>query len=201
MNDKIGKPPQLDHDLAGAAIAYASKWPVLPLAWITEEGDCSCINRTGPCRPCPCFNPGKHTINKGGCYNATQDEAIIKSWWAKWPLANIGICTGRKSNLIVFEVNPRDGGNESLSDMQCRFGEELPHTLVCATGDGCWHFYLQYPEFLQIKGKVPGYPGVIIKADGDYVIAPPSQHISGNTFHWQTDWRTTAIARIPDSWS
>jgi len=201
MNEQSGKPLELFNDPGWFAHQYASRWPVLPLAWIADDGDCSCINRTGYGRPCPCFDPGKHTITKGGRYSATQEEAIIRGWWTKWPLANIGICTGRKSNLIVLEVNPRDGGNEYLADMECRFGEELPHTLVCAAGDGCWHFYLQYPEFLHIRGKVPGYPGVIIKADGDYVIAPPSQHVSGKTYSWQTDWRTTAIARIPDPWS
>ena len=146
-----------------------------------------------------CPSPGKHPIAKGGLYRATQDEATIFGWWAIWPQANIGIRTGQVSGLLVLDVDPRNGGSESLEKLLSRY-RELPDTLVCATGGGGWHYYFAYPGpgLVQLKGKVPGYPGLDIKCDGGYVVAPPSRHFSGGTYRWQKDWRTTAIAPVPE---
>ncbi len=166
---------------------------MLPLAGITDEGACGCI--MGP----DCPRPGKHPLIKGGLYRATQDEATISGWWAMWPQANIGIRTGLESGLLILDVDPRNGGSESLEKLLSRYGG-LPDTLVCSTGGGGWHYYFQYPgpRLVQLKGKVPDYPGLDIKLDGGYVVAPPSRHISGGTYRWQTDWRTTAIAPVPE---
>ena len=66
---------------------------------------------------------------------------------------------------MVLDVDPRNGGSESLEKLLSRY-HELPDTLVCATGGGGWHYYFQYPGpgLVQLKGKVPGYPGLDIKA-------------------------------------
>jgi hypothetical protein len=32
----------------------------------------------------------------------TEDE--VNAWWDKWPEANVGIVTGKISNLVVFDV-------------------------------------------------------------------------------------------------
>lgn len=117
-----------------------------------------------------------------------------------WPQANIGIRAGQESGLSILDVDPRNGGSESLERLLSRYGE-LPYTLVCATGGGGgWHFYFQYPGpgLVQLKGKVVDHPGLDIKCEGGYVVGPPSRHISGRTYRWQTDWRTTAIAPVPE---
>lgn len=77
--------------MMAAALEYALRWLVLPLAWITGGGICGC--RKGA----DCPRPGKHPLTQNGVYDATQDEATIKYWWSKWPQANIGIRTGEVS--------------------------------------------------------------------------------------------------------
>ena len=109
----------------------------------------------------------------------------------------MGIRTGPESGLVVLDVDPRNGGSESLAQLITQYGD-LPETLVCGTGGGGWHYYFQHPGQFQLKGKVPGLAGLDIKSDGGYVVAPPSRHHSGGVYRWLSDWRTTNIASLPE---
>lgn len=180
-------------DFLSAALEYVRHWPwlVLPLAWITEAGVCGCNQGAG------CKRPGKHPLIKGGSHNASRDKAIIRSWWKNWPLANIGILTGWLSGPFVLDVDPRNGGSESLAKLIAQYGE-LPETLSCQTGGGGWHFYFRYTSPARFRGKREDYPGLDVKWDGGYVVAPPSLHYSGGVYSFQTDWRSTTLAAVPE---
>jgi Bifunctional DNA primase/polymerase, N-terminal len=173
------------------ALDYAQQWPIFPLAGISQPGICRC--RLGAV----CGRPGKHPLIESGFYGATRDEAIIRGWWSKWPEANIGIPTGRMSNLFVLDVDPRNGGSKSLAKLRGQFGE-LPETPTCQTGSGGWHYYFQYPRAMRIRGKRKDYPGLDFKGDGGYVVAPPSRHASGRVYQWLVDWRIVPLAPVPD---
>lgn len=164
------------------ALEYSRRWPVLPLAWITEEGVCGCRDASR------CRRPGKHPLIQGGVNSALRDEEAIAAWWEKWPLANIGIGTGRQANLLVLDVDPRNGGAVSLARLRETYGE-LPETPVCSTGGGGLHIFFEYPRIGGgILGKIPGHGGLDIKADGGYVVSAPSLHVSGRRYQWLTDW-------------
>jgi hypothetical protein len=178
-------------DTLGFALDYAQHWRVLPLAGITDDGECNCRLGTA------CNHPGKHPLTENGVNDATTDPDAIKGWWEKWPQGNVGICTGPESGLVVLDVDPRNGGSESLAQLINLYGE-LPETLVCGTGGGGWHYYFQHPDQLKLKGKVPGYGGLDIKSDGGYVVAPPSRHHSGGIYRWLSDYCTTNIAPVPE---
>jgi hypothetical protein len=173
------------------ALEYARQWPVLPLAWITHEGLCGC--RLGAA----CNRPGKHPLTTNGVKDATIVPEAIKGLWEGRHQANVGICTGPESGLLVLDVDPRNGGDKSLARLEFHYAK-LPKTLVCSTGGGGVHFYLQHPGITPLKGHVPGYAGLDIKGDGGYVVAPPSLHHSGGVYQWLTDWRTTGIAPVPE---
>jgi hypothetical protein len=174
-----------------AALEYAQQWSVMPLAGVIRPGVCGC--RRGE----SCTNPGKHPLISDGFYGATQDADIIKKWWQQWPEANIGIPTGRMSNLFVLDVDPRNGGSESLAKLIGQYGE-LPATPTCQTGGGGWHYYFLYPALSQLRGKRQDYPGLDFKGDRGYVVAPPSRHSSGGSYQWLVDWRSTTLAPVPD---
>src|SRR5207253_2207139 len=80
----------------------------------------------------------------------TGDERTIRSWWDRWPWANIGIATGAVSGLVVVDVDPAHGGTESLHHLQSLMGS-LPATLTASTGGGGWHLVLTHPGGVEVR--------------------------------------------------
>lgn len=182
--------------LLDAALAYAKLgWRVLPVHSV-RNGQCSCGQ--SPCHD----GAGKHPHMKAWQENATADEATIRQWWSTWPDANIGILAGG-SGLVVIDVDPRHGGQDTLERWTDQHGP-LPQTVEVHTGGGGRHYHFLHPgNGVKIKndsGKVLG-PGVDIKADGGYVLAPPSNHVSGNQYLFEVsaDPGAVAVAPLP-SW-
>jgi hypothetical protein len=114
--------------------------------------------------------PGKKTPLIPNWQNeATTDEAKIREWWTRWPNANIGIVTGRYRDgyFCVLDFDPRNGG-----DWWDDVGEDiLPRTWVVHTPSGGRHYYYKTPELLRCAKL---RDGVDLKADGGYVVSPPS---------------------------
>ena len=63
----------------------------------------------------PCQPGGKRPLTYNGFWDATTDAPRIKAWWRQWPSANIGVPTGKKSGLLVLDIDSRGGGPESLA--------------------------------------------------------------------------------------
>ncbi|MBL0058268.1 MAG: bifunctional DNA primase/polymerase [Elusimicrobia bacterium] len=104
---------------------------------------------------------------------ATAEE--IHCWWETWPDANVAVVTGGVSGLVVLDV---DGpvGRASI------VGKELPITVSVKTGKG-FHYYYRHPG--GVVGSPPGIlPGLDIRGDGAYVVAPPSIHENGTIYEW-----------------
>ncbi len=150
------------NNVLACALWYASLgWPVFP------------------CRP-----GAKEPLTAHGVLDATIDEQTIRSWWAKWPAANVAIATGAKAGLVVLDVDPRHGGDESLAALEAKYGK-LPSTVECLTGGGGRHLYFKYPGgTIKNATALGGWPGLDVKGDGGYVIAPPSIHPSGERYRW-----------------
>lgn len=106
---------------------------------------------------------------------ATEQEII--AWFEKWPAANIGIVTGRISNLVVFDLDSEDA--VSYAKEQGGF----PDTVKVKTGKG-YHVYALHPGF-EIRNSVNKKLDIDIRADGGYVAAPPSMHGSGHRYTWE----------------
>ena len=98
----------------------------------------------------------------------TEEE--VESWWTRWPDANIAIVTGRISGLVVVDAD----GAAGLEWMK----ENLPVTGVYVQTCKGWHGYYRHPG-TDIQNRVRIAPEVDIRADGGYVVAPPSVHESG----------------------
>ncbi len=109
-------------------------------------------------------------------------EAEIRGWFEKYPQAGVGVVCGQISDLIVLDVDPRHGGDDTLL-VWAEKGWLLLEGLQVKTGGGGVHFYLRHPG-----GHIPTIPGLApgidLKAEGSYVVAPPSLHPSGRNYQW-----------------
>ena len=113
-----------------------------------------------------------------GFKDATTDRQQIALWWKQWERASIGIATGARSGIVVLDVDPRSGGEESLATLQSR--SPLPPTMTVQTGGGGWHYYFLLPPGMTIaSGAHVLGQGLDVKAEGGYVIGPGSDHPSG----------------------
>ena len=72
----------------------------------------------------------------------------------------------------------------------------LPATVEVITARGR-HVYFQMPEtpVRNSAGKIA--PGIDVRGDGGYVLAPPSIHPSGKRYEWSVDC-VSAFAAAPD---
>jgi hypothetical protein len=111
------------------------------------------------------------------------DEAL--AWLRDWPEAGLGIVTGAISGLVVLDVDPAHGGDASLERLEREHGR-LPATLESRTGGGGRHLYFAHPGGL-VRNKVALAPGIDLRGDGGYVVAPPSLHASGRRYAWVDD--------------
>lgn len=110
-------------------------------------------------------------------HQATSDLARLEFWSKRFTGCNWGAVTGEAAGFFVLDVDGQDG-IESLAQFE-RAGQILPQTLTARTGRGC-HLYFLWPDGLGIRnsaGKLAA--GLDVRAEGGYVIVPPSVHPTG----------------------
>jgi Virulence-associated protein E/Bifunctional DNA primase/polymerase, N-terminal len=143
----------------------------------------------------PCTPRDKRPATRHGFKDATTDKATLVRAWAAKPEANIGIATGAVSGIVVLDIDPRNGGDASLAELE-RVHGPLPETVSVATGGGGRHLYFAASEGALRSGDLAD--GVEVKADGRYVIAPPSVHPGGEEYRWVNSPDKTKLAPLPE---
>ncbi|MBY0278549.1 bifunctional DNA primase/polymerase [Candidatus Binatia bacterium] len=166
----------MSSDMSESALSYAARgYKVFPLYGVVE-GVCVC--RAGS----TCGSPGKHPRTGQGYKDASADPAIVGAW--QWKEANIGVALD--DNFVVLDVDPRNGGGESLAALQKSYGA-LPLTPTVETGGQGWHYYFAVPPKSPRLRNAPIAPGLDFKSSTGHVVAPPSVHISGLRYAWMAE--------------
>jgi Bifunctional DNA primase/polymerase, N-terminal len=134
------------------ALEYRRRgWPVFPRAWSGEQR--------------------KRPLTEHGFYDATLDETQIRQWWSAYPLALVGVPTGRESGLIVLDIDTKGGVNgfDALADLGRSILLDTPmaHT---ASGGLHLHFDPQGRKFRNSVGKLG--PGLDVRGDGGCITVP-----------------------------
>ncbi len=144
-------------------------------------------------------NTGKHPHRRyapRGLLSASTKPNLIGGWWRAVPEANIGVVT---DGLVVLDIDPHKSGAESLAHIEAEHGE-LPHTWRSITGGGGEHIFFRAPAGSNVRSKVENIaPGIDIRANGGYVVAPPSLHRTGRRYAWNVDYHPdeTPLADAP----
>lgn len=99
-------------------------------------------------------------------------EAEVKSWWTKWPDANIAGVTGELTNKAVVDLELA-----GLATVTC----VSPLTVLTGRGK---HLWFQYPKGLRNGVALKGITGFDIRGEGGYALLPPSIHPSGKRYSW-----------------
>ena len=104
-------------------------------------------------------------------------EAQLKEWFDKPDAPNIGVATGKISNLTVVDVE--NGGN----------WQDLPVTMTSKTGNGGYHLFYRYAP--SVGNSVRIRPLTDIRGEGGFVVVSPSKtdylkdgQKSGGTYEW-----------------
>jgi hypothetical protein len=103
----------------------------------------------------------------------------IDHWWERTPDANIGIVTGKISNLACIDIDDPEIKHDAISRI-----ENFMKPPTCMTPRGGRHLYFKYPEGTELRNAVSIIPKVDIRGEGGYVVAPPSINGSGGSYKW-----------------
>ena len=119
----------------------------------------------------PCAPLKKTPLTTHGFKDATTDPAQITRWWTDTPGANIGIDCGR-SGLVVVDLDVKNGVDGRVAwAILCQLHEQpSPETMIVDTPSSGRHLYFTG----HAKSCVGIRPGIDIRGDGSYVLAPPS---------------------------
>ena len=86
------------------------------------------------------------------------------------------------TGIVIFDIDKGHGGEDSLQRLQARHAA-LPRTPEVRTGGGGRHLYFRYPGMM-LRNRTGLAPGLDLRAEGGYVVAPPSLHPSGQHYTW-----------------
>lgn len=146
----------------------ASAWYQVGMSVIPLEGKKPAVYAIG--------SNGAKRMNWRNHMKRRVGEETIKKWYKLGMLENIGIVCGRISdNLVVIDLD----GEDAVQRFESRWGVILD-TYTVRTGSGKGKHLYYYVNDLPPSRR---HDGVEIRADGCYVVAPPSIHPdTGNAY-------------------
>ena len=142
---------------------------------------------------------GKVPATPHGVDDATKDFRKFRALVGEMHSLNLGVATGRASGIVILDIDPRNGGIETLFRLQAVLGP-LPNTVTVLTSGGGKHFYFRAPDEPLHSAKLGA--GVDFLAERKYAVAPPSLHGSGHRYRWAKDLAPdkVRIAPLPRAW-
>jgi hypothetical protein len=129
--------------------------------------------------------------------HSAPDLEQLRAWWARWPRANLAVITGRRSGVVVVDVDLRHGGDQVLAELEAKHGD-LPWQAVVETPSGGWHVYLRHPGGRVVTSASRVGTGVDIRGDGGLALLPPSSRAAG-VYRWAVGGPDT-VPELPRAW-
>lgn len=119
--------------------------------------------------------------------------------------ARMGFLTGAASlgngwKLLVIDLDEKGSVSGNMTWDHWIADNELgcdPETWRARTGGGGQHIYFRYPAHLSIRNTQETIAGIDVRAEGGFVIAPPSMHRNGKPYRWLFSPFDTDLAEAP----
>lgn len=149
-------------------------------------------------RVLPVIANDKRPATAHGVHDATSDPDQIRKWWSANPEFNIGIAAGEVSGIVVFDIDPRNGGDDSWEIFISEHGK-APDGAYQLTAGGGQHYIANWQDGIK---SCELRPGVDLLANGRYFLASPSS-INGKTYEWEASsdpFDGVAPFTIPEAW-
>ena len=115
-----------------------------------------------------------------------QKEQVSKLEFLKWrglfkdePGRGVGIITGSISDLVVMDIDSQ----EAMDELNRQGLLDGVHTVTVKTPGG-WHYWFKFREGFGNNVKIDEASGLDIRAEGGYVIAPPSLYPDGKPYQY-----------------
>ncbi len=174
-----------------AALNYAKRgFRIFPVHGIDRKGRCTCG------RECGKGSKGKHPCITGWRDVGPVDAPMIREWQRRWPDMNIGVATGSAAGAVVLDVDKHEIDGEAILQKLMKGGKKLPRTPTSRTGSGGRHLFFRTPAE-PLKSCNGLLPGIDFKAEGGYVILPPSLHRCRRRYRWIWSPDDAPLAALP----
>jgi hypothetical protein len=106
-------------------------------------------------------------------------EAVVKNWFAKKPLADIGLLTGPENGLLALDVDG-EKGFQSIAD------RPISDTWISLTRRGSHYLFNWDQRFSAVAStKVGVLPGCDVRGRGGYIVCPPSVGVGDFQYTWK----------------
>jgi hypothetical protein len=149
--------------------------------------------RNGKLADCPPDKRGKYPMTSWkDCQTELPSADEVRSWWRRWPLANIGMATGRLPGIVVLDCDSGEARRLALE----RGGLERTPAVWTGTPGGT-HFWMAHPGY-DVRNFAKEIPGTDFRGDGGYVLLPPSLHHKGARYRWVENTVGMDLAPVPD---
>jgi len=109
-------------------------------------------------------------------FSWTTKEYDSRSTIARCAKENINAGVRLKSDQLVIDVDPRNGGTEGFANLCLDLGIDPAALPLVITGSGGLHHYISKPGDVPILDTLESYPGVEFKSKGRQVVAAGSIH-------------------------
>jgi len=158
-----------------AAIEYRQRfnWAVIP-------------QRPGTKKPCVRWKAYKDELRQ-----PTVEQ--IYEWYDRWPDAGVIGLLGPVSGLFAIDVD----GEEAHSVLVQRLGGVPKAPSSWRRKKFRYHLLFRHPKGIATNAKfTPWHPQLEFRGHGGYVVLPPSQHESGQSYRWKRN-RSPRELRLP----
>lgn len=114
--------------------------------------------------------------------HSRASKETITSWFTNLSDAGVGIVTGKVSNIIVLDVESTCP--YPIEDILKKY----PTQLISRSGSGGYHLFYQYPTNVpKVANRVRIFDGADLRADGGFIVLPPTIHSSGRRYEWVSE--------------